>query len=353
MVDSPHDHASQDHAGDGHGHAAHRHDSHGGPDHGDHAHDHRHDSHREHSHGGHGHHGHGHHGHHHHAHAQPGDWRFGVAIALNLAIVAIEAGGGLIANSTALIADAGHNLSDVLGLVLAGGAAWLARRPAAGRRTYGFGKATVLAAVTNGVVLMFVSGGIVIEAINRLFSPAPMATTLVMIAAGVGVVANTGSALLFLRGHGDVNVRGAFLHMASDALVSVGVIVAAAIIAMTGWAWVDPVLSVVIVAIIVVGAWGLLREAINLAMDAAPSGADVPSIQAFLSECDGVTEVHDLHIWAMSTTEVALTAHLVRPDHDGQDGFRSQLTQALERKFGVRHATLQIEQARGEQCPVC
>ena len=276
-----------------------------------------------------------------------------MAIGLNLAIVLIEAGAGLFANSTALIADAGHNLSDVLGLVLAGGAAWLARRPAQGRRTYGFGKATVLAALTNGLVLIFVSGGIVIEAMNRLFSPAPVATGIVMIAAGVGVIANTGTALLFIRGHGDVNVRGVFMHMASDALVSVGVIVAALVIAFTHWTWIDPVISVAIVAIIVAGTWGLLREAMDLAMDAAPPSADVPSIQAFLSECDGVTEVHDLHIWAMSTTEVALTAHLVRPDHDGQDGFRSQLTQALERQFGVRHATLQIEQARGEQCPVC
>ncbi len=276
-----------------------------------------------------------------------------MAIGLNLAIVAIETGAGLFANSTALIADAGHNLSDVLGLVLAGGAAWLARRPAKGRRTYGFGKATVLAALTNGLVLIFVSGGIVIEAVNRLFSPAPIATTVVMIAAGVGVLANTGTALIFLRGHGDVNVRGVFMHMASDALVSVGVIAAALAVAFTHWAWIDPAVSVVIVAIIVAGTWGLLREAMDLAMDAAPPSADVPSIQAFLSDCEGVTEVHDLHIWAMSTTEVALTAHLVRPEHDGQDGFRSQLTQALERQFGVRHATLQIEQARGEQCPVC
>ncbi len=334
---------------------AHEHDHHGHA-HGDHdhaAHDHTGHDHAGHDHGGHDHHGHGDHGHHHHIHAQPGDWRFGVAIALNLSIVVIEAGAGLFGNSTALIADAGHNLSDVLGLILAGGAAWLARRPARGRRTYGYGKATVLAALTNGVVLMFVSGGIVIEAINRLFSPAPMTTGVVMIAAGVAVLANTGTALLFLRGHGDVNVRGAFLHMASDALISVGVIVAAGAIALTGWSWIDPVVSVAIVAVIVAGTWGLLREAMDLAMDAAPPSADVPTIQAFLTKCDGVTEVHDLHIWAMSTTEVALTAHLVRPHHDGQDGFRSQLTEALERQFGVRHATLQIEQARGEQCPVC
>jgi len=339
MVDTAHSHEPHspnhnEHDRHGHGHDGHDHGAHSGHDHHDHA-------------------GHGHGGHHHHIHAQPGDWRYGLAIGLNLAIVAIEVGAGLFANSTALIADAGHNLSDVLGLVLAGGAAWLARRPAKGRRTYGYGKATVLAALTNGLVLIFVSGGIVIEAINRLLSPAPVGASVVMIAAGVGLIANTGTALMFMRGHGDANVRGVFLHMASDALVSIGVIVAAAIIAFTHWSWIDPVISVAIVAIIVAGTWGLLREAMDMAMDAAPPSADVPTIQAFLSDCDGVTEVHDLHIWAMSTTEVALTAHLVRPYHDGQDGFRSELTQALERQFGVRHATLQIEQARGEQCPVC
>jgi len=261
---------------------------------------------------------------------------------------------GLIANSTALVADAGHNLSDVLGLVLAGVATWLAKRPAKGRRTYGFGKATVLAALANGVVLMFVSGGIVIEAAHRLFHPEPVTTGIVMAVAAVGVVANTGTALMFLRGnHADINLRGVFLHMAGDALVSVGVIAAAGLILVTGWTWLDPLVSVAIVLIIVAGTWGLLREAIDLAMDAAPEGADVGSIQTFLTACDGVTDVHDLHIWAMSTTEMALTAHVVRPGHDGADGFRSQLCEALERRFGVRHATLQIEQSRSEHCPEC
>ncbi|MBV9509182.1 MAG: cation transporter, partial [Caulobacteraceae bacterium] len=222
-----HDHRDHDHAGHGHGARAH----------GSHAHSHGHG----HSHGGHGH-GHS------HIHAQPGDWRYGVAIGLNLAIVAAETVFGLLANSTALVADAGHNLSDVLGLVLAGAAAWLARRPARGRRTYGFGKATVLAAVANGVVLMFVSGGVVIEAIQRLFHPEPIVTGTVMIVASIGVVANTGTALLFLRGHDDVNVRGAFLHMAGDALVSLGVIVAAGLIAVTGWSWIDPAVSIAIIA---------------------------------------------------------------------------------------------------------
>ena len=290
-------------------------------DHEPHGHDHDHG----HGHGGHGHHhGHGHHG---HVHAEPGDWRYGVSIGLNLAIVLIEAVAGFFANSTALVADAGHNLSDVLGLVLAGVAVWLARRPAKGRRTYGFGKAPVLAAMANGVVLLLVSGGIVIEAVRRLFHPEPVQTGIVMIVALIGVVANSATALMFVGGkRSDVNVRGVFLHMASDALVSVGVIVAAGLIFLTGWTWLDPAVSVAIVAVIVAGTWGLLRESVDMALDTAPPGADVPAIEAFLIARQGVTEVHDLHIWAMSTTEVALTAHVVRPDNDGEDDFRCDLT---------------------------
>ena len=300
------------------------------------------------------HHDHGHaHGHHHHR-AAPDDPRYGLAIALNVAIVALEVGAGVFANSTALVADAGHNLSDVLGLMLAGGAMWLAKRPAGGQRTYGFGKATVLAALTNGVVLMFVSGAIVLEAFLRLLKPEPVQSGVVMAIAFLGVLINTATALLFMSGRrGDVNVRGVFLHMAGDALISVGVIVSAGLIFLTHWAWLDPATSIAIVLVIVAGAWGLLREAVDMALDAAPPGADVPEIHAFLLQSAGVTEVHDLHIWAMSTTEMALTAHLVRPDAAAEDGFRGQVAEALEHRFGVRHATLQIEQARGERCPVC
>lgn len=302
-----------------------------------HGHDHHHD-----------HHGHG------HVHAAPGDPRYGLAITLNLTIVAIQVGAGVFAHSTALIADAGHNLSDVLGLVLAGGATWLARRPATGRRTYGFGKATVLAALTNGVTLMFVSGAIVLGAVQRLLHPEPIQSGLVMAAAAVGVVVNTATALMFARGRqADVNVRGVFLHMAGDAAISLGVIAAAAAIALTGWTWLDPLASLAIVALIVAGTWGLLREAVDLALDAVPPGADLARIETFLRHAAGVTEVHDLHVWAMSTTETALTAHLVRPGHDGQDGFCAELAHALEERFGVRHATFQIEQTRGEHCPVC
>jgi cobalt-zinc-cadmium efflux system protein len=299
----------------------------------------------------HAHHDHSHHG---HAHAPPGGRAYGVAIALNLLIVLIEAGGGFYANSTALVADAGHNLSDVLGLVLAGGATWLARRPAAGRRTYGFGKATVLAALANGVVLVFVSGAIAIEAAQRLFHPEPVSAVVVIAAALVGVVVNTVTALMFMRGReADVNVRGVFLHMAGDAAVSLGVIAAAAALYVTHLTWLDPLVSLVIVGVILAGAWGLLREATDLALDAAPQGADLDSIHAFLAESAGVTEVHDLHVWAMSTTEMALTAHIVRPAHDGADGFRADIAHALEHRFGVRHATLQIEQSRGDHCPEC
>ena len=319
-----------------------------------HSHDHDHD-HHDHDHKGHDH-GHGHHGHghHHHAHASPDDPRYILAILLNLTIVLAEAGGGFFAHSTALMADAGHNLSDVLGLVLAGGAAWLARRPAKGRRTYGYGKATVLAALANGIALMLVSGGIVLEAVQRLLRPETVHAPLVMGVAAIGVVVNTATAAMFIRGSGDdVNVRGAFLHMASDAAMSVGVILAALLILWTGWSWLDPVVSIAIVAVIVVGTWGLLREAIELALDAAPPSADLERIENFLLASPGVTEVHDLHVWALSTTETALTAHLVRPEHDGLDQFRGALARALGDRFGVRHATLQIEQSRGVDCPVC
>jgi cobalt-zinc-cadmium efflux system protein len=319
------------------------------PDHSP-SHDHDHTHGHDHGHG----HAHAHHGHHGHVHASPDDPRYGLAIALNLAIVLVEAGGGVIAHSTALVADAGHNLSDVLGLLLAGGAAWLARRPARGHRTYGFGKATVMAALANGLVLMLVSGGLIFEAAQRLARPEPVQASLVMAVAGVGVVVNTATALMFMRGRAaDVNVRGVFLHMAGDAAVSLGVILAAGAILLTGWTWLDPLVSIGIVAVIVAGTWGLLREAIDLALDAAPRGADLTRIEDFLRASPGVVEVHDLHVWAMSTTETALTAHLVRPDPEGIEPFRRTLAHSLESRFGVRHATLQIEQSRGDHCPGC
>ena len=269
-------------------------------------------------------------------------------------IVLVEAVGGVLAHSTALIADAGHNLSDVLGLVLAGGALWLAKRPARGRRTYGYGKATVLAALINGAVLLLVSGGLVVEALQRLAHPQAVAPVLVMAVAAVGVVVNTLTALMFVKGSGhDVNTRGAFLHMAGDAAVSVGVIVSAGLIALTHWSWIDPAATLAVVAVIVIGTWSLLRESVDLALDAAPQSADLGGIRDFLLEGSGVTEVHDLHVWAMSTTETALTAHLVRPSAGEDEHFREHLARDLERRFGLKHATLQIERARGDHCPAC
>jgi cobalt-zinc-cadmium efflux system protein len=315
-----------------------------------------HDHHHDHDHDHHDHdHGHGHaHGHHGHAHASPDDPRYGLAIGLNLLIVAAEAVGGFFAHSTALIADAGHNLSDVMGLVLAGGALWLARRPASGRRTYGFGKATVLAALTNGVVLLLVSGGLMMEAVRRLAHPEAIQPGLVMVVAAIGVVVNTLTALMFVKSSShDVNARGAFLHMAGDAAVSLGVIASAGLIALTGQHWLDPATTLVIVAVIVAGTWGVLKESVDLALDAAPAGADLGKIREFLLQGAGVTEVHDLHVWAMSTTETALTAHLVRPEGEAEDQFRAGLARALNDRFGVRHATLQIERARTDHCPEC
>lgn len=290
-------------------------------------------------------------GHHHAHHAPPpGDWRYGVGIALNLGFVMVEVIVGLISHSTALLADAGHNLSDVLGLVLAGSAAWLARRPPSGRRTYGYGKATVLAAVANGLLLIFISGGLALEAIQRLGDPQPVRAGLVMITAAVGVLINGGTAMLFM-GHGhDVNARGAFLHMAADAAVSAGVIVAAFAISLTGADWIDPAVTLVVVAIIVLGAWGLLREATDLAMDAAPRGVDLDAVSAFIAARPGVTAIHDLHVWGLSTTEHALTVHVVRPDAAGDDAFLHALCHDLDHQFGIAKVTVQIERGAGEGC---
>lgn len=292
-------------------------------------------------------HGHAHgHGAHHHGHGSPpDDWRYGLGIGLNLAFVAAEAVAGYFANSTALFADAGHNLSDVLGLALAGGAAWLARRPSAERRTYGFGKATVFAALINGLLLVFACGAIVLEAAHKLMNPQPVRESLVIVTAAVGVLINGGTALLFMRGReADANLRAAFLHMASDTLISVGVIASGAVVLWTGALWLDPLVSLVIVAVVMLGAFGLLREAADMALDAAPRGVDVASIRRFLSEQPGVSEVHDLHVWAMGAASAALTAHLVRPDAIGDDdAFLQAICEQTSRRFGIDHVTIQVE----------
>lgn len=307
-----------------------------------------HDPHEHHQHG-HAHGGHGHaHGHHHHF--EPGDARYPIAIALNLGFVIIEGAAGFIANSTALLSDAAHNLSDVLGLVLAGGAAFLAKQKASAKRTYGYSKATILAALANALVLSAACGGLLLEAAKRLANPEPSASLIVMGVAAAGVVINTATALLFFSSRkGDVNARGAYLHMAADAGVSLGVIVAGFVIWITNAQWVDPAVSIVVVLLILWGTWGLLKESFDLAMDAAPAHIDVDEVRTYLQAQDGVSAVHDLHVWAMGASEPALTAHLVRAE-GGDDGFLARVTEGLAHTFKIEHVTLQIETEHRTHC---
>ena len=307
-----------------------------------HTHDHAH-SHAGHSHG----HSHGH-GHSHAA--PPSDHRtaFVIGIALNLAFVAAEAIFGFRASSVALIADAGHNLSDVLGLVLALTAAVLSQRRPTLRHTYGLRSSSILAALINAIVLLLSIGAVAWAAIARFGHPEPIQGRLVAWVAGVGIIVNTATALLFLNGrHGDLNVRGAFLHMATDAAVSAGVMISGLIIAVTGWLWLDSAISLVIVAMITIGTWGLLRDSLSLALDAVPPGIDPVAVDQYLRALDGVTDVHDLHIWGMSTTDVALTAHIIKPALSDDDLFLRQLCNTLHQRYGIAHATVQIERGHG------
>lgn len=322
------------------------------------AHDHAHppDHHHGHSHD-HGHdHGHGHShgiGGHHHGPVNTGDWRYAVGLLVNLAFVAVEFGAGVISQSTALMADAGHNLSDVLGLAMAGGAAWLARRASASHRTYGFGKATVLAALFNALLLIFACGAIAFEAVRRLNDPAPVGSTTVMVVAGIGFFINLGTALLFMKDqHKDLNVRGAYLHMMADAAVSLGVVVVGAIMLVTNWSILDPLVSIAIVVLILIGTWGLLKDSVNLALDAAPRGVDVAAIRAGFLALPGVTAVHDLHVWGLSTTETALTAHLVH-DRPDADALLCEAQALARTRFSIGHTTLQLEAGALPDCPDC
>ena len=269
---------------------------------------------------------------------------FAIGVTLNTAFVLIEVGAGFWSGSMALLADAGHNLSDVLALLMAWGATVLARRAPTSRRTYGLRKATVLASLANAVFLLLAIGGIVSESIHRLTQPGAVATTTVMVIAGVGIFINGGTALLFARGSkADINVRGAFLHMASDAMISLVVVIGAGVIALTGLQWIDPALSLGIAAVIVAGTWGLLRDSVNLALDGAPREIDVAEVRAWLANQPGVEEIHDLHIWALSTTETALTAHVIRPANDDADQFLHATCEALSVRFNIGHSTLQVE----------
>ena len=310
-----------------------------------HAHDQHDHDHHDHDH----HHGHHHHGHGHHHHA-PKDFgrAFAIGTALNLGFVVVEAAAGLLTHSLALLADAGHNLSDVLGLLMAWGATVLARRAPSARRTYGLRKGTILASLANAALLLVAVGAIAWEAVRRFAAPEPIETGPVMVVAAVGIAINTATALMFMRGSKeDLNVRGAFLHMAADAAVSAGVVVAALLMTFTGWMWLDPVVSLAIVAVIVLGTWGLLRDSLDLALDATPRGIDTQKVREWLAARPGVSEVHDLHIWAMSTTETALTAHVVRPIGADHDDFLHETCGQLASRFNIGHVTIQVETTSG------
>ena len=310
----------------------------------DHHHGHEHEHEREHGHG----HGHGDAHAHAHAHA-PADFStaFAVGIALNLGFVAVEAFYGWRIDSLALLADAGHNLSDVAGLVLAWAAAWAAKRRASPRYTYGWQRGSLLAAFANAALLLVAVGALTLEAVQRLREPTLTPGWTVIAVAGIGILVNGATALLFLRGahaHGDMNARGAFLHMAADALVSLGVVMGGVLMLWKGWAWVDPLLSLGIAIVIVAGTWGLFKQSLHLLFDGVPAGIDIGDLQRRLQAVPGVAEVHDLHVWAMGSTHTALTAHLVLANDATDAGpVLHAAERLLARQFRIVHSTLQLE----------
>lgn len=269
-------------------------------------------------------------------------------MGLNLAFIAAEVFFGVRAHSLALLADAGHNLGDVLGLGLAWAAILLGQRPPTERHTYGWRRASILAALGNAVLLLVAVGGIAWEALQRLGHPEPVEGGVVMAVAGFGVLINGVTALLFVSGRKeDINMRGAFLHMAADAGVSLGVVASGFVMSRTSWLWLDPAVSLAIGAVIVWGTWSLLRESLSLAMDAVPEGVGFPEVEAYLQALPGITAVHDLHIWAMSTTEIALTVHLVKPDAEVDDALLQRINRELHERFHIEHTTIQLEREDG------
>jgi cobalt-zinc-cadmium efflux system protein len=296
--------------------------------------------------------------HSHHSHDIVHGRAFAIGIALNLGFVIIEAGYGFWADSMALLSDAGHNLSDVLGLAIAWGAALLAKRGATDRYTYGLRSSSILAALFNALLLLVAVGGIVWESVQRLIEPAPVMAGTMMIVAAIGILVNGFTAFLFMSGHNDLNIRGAFLHMVADAAVSLGVVLGGLAILWTGADWIDPVLSLVIAAVIVWGTWSLLRQSLRLSLHGVPSGITVADVRKALAQRPGVARVHHLHVWAVSTTETALTAHLVMPAGHPGDRFLAETQHELKDRFGIGHATLQIEihapgpHEHGPDCPL-
>ncbi|WP_318479145.1 cation diffusion facilitator family transporter [Photobacterium leiognathi] len=287
------------------------------------------------------------HSHHHHEHSVSNyNSAFAIGIALNLIYVVVEAVYGVITDSLALLADAGHNLSDVVTLVLAWGAFALAKKAATDQRTYGFRKVTILASLTSAVLLLLALGAIAWEAIQRFSDPRPVAGTTVMVVAFIGVLINAATAMLFAKGQKhDLNMKGAFLHMAGDAAVSLGVIISAFIINITGWDWLDPATSLAIVVVILIGTWGLLKDSINYSLDAVPSNVDMAGLKAYLAALPNVTTFHDLHVWPMSTTENAMTVHLVVDDYLQAQSLADEIKHHVHDHFDIEHVTVQIEAA--------
>jgi len=285
--------------------------------------------------------------HHHHHEVVDYNRAFAIGTTLNIVFVVIEATYGWIAGSIALIADAGHNLSDVLGLLLAWGALYLSRKPASERKTYGLRRITIMASLTSAVLLLVALGAIAWEAIERLAEPQPVAGMTVIVVAAIGVVINTATALLFVKGQHDLNIKSAYLHMAADAAVSLGVVIAGVAILLTGWLWLDPILSLAIVAIVLIGTWHLLRDSLNLSIDGVPAGIDLKEIRAYLTGLPGVERIHDLHVWALSTTQTALTVHLITATPVG-NRFLEQIQKDLQERFSIDHATIQVERADEE-----
>ncbi len=290
---------------------------------------------------------------HDHAHASPAEIgrAFGWAVALNTGFVAIEAGFGFITGSLALLADAAHNLTDVAGLLIAWGATRLSRRAPTARHTYGLGRATILSALANGIAILLGVGAIVWEALQRLSAPTDVAAGTVLWVAAIGICVNAGTAMLFLRGrHGDLNIRGAFLHMATDAAVSAGVVIAALLVLKTGWLIVDPLTAILVSLVVGWTSFDLLRSALHLSLDGVPGDVEVAAVERWLRAQPGVGDLHDLHVWPLSTTQIALTVHLVMPEGSPGDGFLDKISDELEHEFRISHSTIQIERSSDPPC---
>lgn len=295
------------------------------------------------------------HSHHHdHDHAAPTNFNkaFAIAVTLNFLFTLVQAGYAIVADSMSLLADAGHNFGDVFGLALAWGANWLLSKPSSERYSYGYKRTTIIASIINALLLVGTSAIIAYESINKLMHPSIVNEKIVILVAFIGIIINSGSALLFLRGRKeDLNIKGAYLHLASDALISIGVVVAGILIYYTKWYWIDPIVGLFIIIVILAGTWGLLRHSLSLLLDAVPADIDQAGVASYLANIHGVTAVHDLHIWGLSTREVALTAHLVMPEQILSDQDYARINHELQCQFKIEHVTLQVE--KGDQTIVC